>query len=116
MRLGQRGEILAAEYLEKLGYRICARNYRTKVGEIDLIAIDENTLVFCEVKTRNSTSFGQPFEAVTSKKQITIQKIAEYFIAVNEAMLDGISETRFDVVSILCNSDDVEIVLLKNAF
>jgi putative endonuclease len=116
MRLGQRGENLAAEYLGRLGYRIYARNYRTKVGEIDMIAIDESILVFCEVKTRNSTKFGQPFESVTQKKQTTIQKIAEYFIAVNSASLTGISEIRFDVVSILCTGDKVEIEHFKNAF
>jgi putative endonuclease len=116
MRLGQRGEILAVEYLEKLGYRIYARNYRTKIGEIDIIAFDESTLVFCEVKTRNSTSYGQPFEAVTHKKQMTIQNIAEYFIAVNEVKLKGISESRFDVISILYDRDGAEIEHLKNAF
>jgi putative endonuclease len=116
MQLGRRGEHLAAKYLENLGYDIYARNYRTKMGEIDLIAVDKNTLVFCEVKTRNSTTFGQPFESVTQKKQATIQKIAEYFIAVNRINFTGISEIRFDVVSILRKGDKMEIEHFKNAF
>jgi putative endonuclease len=66
--LGSKGEDLAVRFLEKKGYRILSRNFRTPVGEIDVIAEDRNTLVFIEVKTRTDDSFGHPFEAVTFRK------------------------------------------------
>ena len=64
-QLGRLGERLAAEHLERLGYRILARNHRTRYGELDLVAADEQTLVFCEVKTRRLGS-GTPWDALGS--------------------------------------------------
>ena len=72
--LGDRGESYAEDYLRRQGYRILTRNYRTKIGEIDLIADDHGTLVFIEVKTRSSVRYGIPSEAVNYKKK---QKIIQ---------------------------------------
>ncbi|HEX8932313.1 MAG TPA: YraN family protein [Patescibacteria group bacterium] len=65
---GRRGEDLACEYLKKLNFKIIERNFRIRVGEIDIVAIDDLTLVFVEVKTRKTTEFGIPLEQITPWK------------------------------------------------
>lgn len=108
--VGDSNEQRAAEFMEKEGYRIVARNFRNRYGEIDIIAIDGNTLAFVEVKYRSSNRYGFPLEAVDYRKQQTIISVARYFM-----MLNNISEDcpiRFDIVAIL--GDDIEIV--KDAF
>lgn len=77
--LGERGEVLAWEYLLKKGYKILEKNYRCKIGEIDIIACHQKRLLFIEVKTRSSEHYGPPEEAVTLFKQKKIIKIAEWF-------------------------------------
>jgi putative endonuclease len=67
--LGCNGEELAAKFLKKKGYRIVARNYKTHIGEIDIIAKEGDTTVFVEVKTRANNSFGYPFESVNKSKR-----------------------------------------------
>jgi putative endonuclease len=79
-RFGNEGEEMAAVYLERLGYDILARQYRTMVGEIDLIARDGSEIVFVEVKTRHGTRFGFPEESVTPAKLRKIQMGAEFFL------------------------------------
>ncbi|PZS36559.1 MAG: YraN family protein, partial [Pseudonocardiales bacterium] len=70
--LGRSGERVAAEHLQRLGFDVLERNYRTRWGELDLVAYDGRTLVFCEVKARTSDAFGAPFEAVTGIKRARI--------------------------------------------
>ena len=70
--LGRRGEELAAEHLERLGYRIVARNYRTRFGELDLVATDEHVLVFCEVKTRRA---GDPWQSLGEAKRRQVRSM-----------------------------------------
>ena len=110
--LGERGEQLAKEYLEKLGCRIIASNWRERKFEIDLIAIDDQEIVFVEVKTRSTSFFGNPEEAVTNKKQQHLINGADFYIQENEIDL----ECRFDVVAIVLNSNQQEIKHIKNAF
>ncbi len=76
---GRAGEDAAIKLLQTRGYKIIARNFRSKVGELDIIAIDGNTLVFVEVKTRWSREYGYPEEAITPRKLQSIMKTAEYF-------------------------------------
>lgn len=76
---GNLGEDYAAKLLKSKGYQVISRNFRTKFGEIDIVAIHEGTLVFVEVKTRWSKRFGNPEEAVTPAKLRRIKKAAEYF-------------------------------------
>jgi len=76
---GSQGEKYAANLLRKKGYKLVARNVRSKFGEIDIVAIKDSTLVFVEVKTRWSRKFGTPSEAVTPQKLRRIKKAAEYF-------------------------------------
>lgn len=113
--MGSLGEKLASRYLRRKGYRIIKTNYRTKIGEIDIIAQAKDTLVFCEVKARKNKQFGEPFEAVTLSKRRKIRRLAEHYLTcVNE----GQSEYRFDVVSIILNDKDrvQEIGHIENAF
>jgi Holliday junction resolvase-like predicted endonuclease len=72
--LGIEGEDLAVKFLRKIGYKIVAKNYKTQIGEIDIIARDCETTVFIEVKTRTNDSFGYPFEAVHSGKKTEVEK------------------------------------------
>lgn len=96
--LGRQGEDLATDYLKTRGYTILVRNYRQKTGEIDIIARDGECLVFIEVKTRTSLLFGQPYEAVTQKKQGQISRVALDYITRNKLHNKAM---RFDVVSVL---------------
>ncbi len=95
--LGRAGEIKAGEYLKKIGYKILKTNYKTHVGEIDLIAESDGVIVFVEVKTRSGQEFGVPSEAVTFKKQQKYFKVAQEFL-VKENKTDSIC--RFDVIEI----------------
>ena len=111
---GAEGERVAAEFLEARGYRILARNYRTRWGEVDLIAEDGRTLVFVEVKVRLDDRFGGPGAAITPAKQIRIVRLAQRYLAARRL---GDRSCRFDVV--LIRGDDPKtrrIELLAGAF
>lgn len=96
--LGRRGEEAAARYLERRGFEILERNWTCPAGEADIIAQDENTLVFVEVKTRSNTDKGLPEEAVDQKKRERYERIAAAFLGTYDAVDVAV---RFDVVSIL---------------
>lgn len=106
---GDKGELFARNYLKKQRYKIIETNYHNKIGEIDIIAKDKETLVFVEVKTRETCAFGRPAEAVTPYKQNKIRGVASYYL-----MTKGLTDAdcRFDVIEIL----DEEINHIKNAF
>lgn len=103
-RVGKDGENLAAAYLQKNGYLILERNYRSPCGEIDIICSHRGQLVFVEVKTRRSTSFGVPEEAVTRRKQEHIKKSALCYLANLQQPYRSI---RFDVIAILLQNTPV---------
>ena len=111
--LGRRGEELALRFLKKQGYRIIDRNYVCKLGEMDIIARERDTLVFVEVKARTSTAFGPPQLAVNSSKQRQLSKVALSFLKENR--LED-AKARFDVVAILFKPMGEEIELIKDAF
>jgi putative endonuclease len=111
--LGKKGEDLALRFLKKNGYRIFERNYVCKMGEVDIIAKEKDTLAFIEVKTRTSTTFGPPQLAVNSAKQMQLSKVALYFL--KEKGLEDV-KARFDVVAILLGPRGEEIELIKDAF
>lgn len=96
--LGARGERLAARYLRRRGLAIVARNYRCRAGEIDLIALDGEVLVFVEVKTRSGERWGRPEEAVDRRKQRQMERVAEEFVRQHRLHDRAI---RFDVVGIV---------------
>lgn len=80
IKKGELGEIKACSYLEDNGFTIIERNFRTPIGEIDIVALKDKTLHFFEVKTRSQNSFGDPLEALTLSKQKRIRKIASWFL------------------------------------
>lgn len=95
--LGNRGENAAARFLRQRGYRILARNCRNHWGEIDIIALDGDWIVFVEVKTRSSHAAGHPAEAVTHRKQVQLTKLALGWLK-QRRLLDH--RARFDVVAL----------------
>jgi putative endonuclease len=112
-QFGKKSESLAAKHLKKHGYRILEQNYCTKLGEIDIIAIDKGTIVFVEVKARRSYLFGHPKFAVTPKKQRKISMVALCYL--KETKQDN-AKARFDVVAVSSIKDKPDIEIVKNAF
>jgi putative endonuclease len=111
--LGKKGEEKALRFLKKKGYRIIENNYVCKMGEMDIIAREKDTLVFVEVKTRTSTEFGPPQLAVNSSKQRQLSKVALNYL--KEKKLEDV-KARFDVVAILLEQKKEEIELIRDAF
>jgi len=111
-RLGIKGEEVAVGFLKKKGYKIVSRNFKSSVGEMDIVAEDGDTLVFVEVKTRTDDSFGHPFEAVTRRKQEKLRKVALSYL--KHCRREAAS--RFDVLSIETNGDSYKIEHIKDAF
>ncbi len=112
---GDRGERAAVKYLKRLGFRIVARQYSTAWGEIDIVAIDGQTIVFVEVKTRKSIVAGHPFEAVNREKQSKLTRMALAYLKRYKLLEHS---ARFDVVSIIWpdESRTAEITHFRNAF
>ena len=113
--LGNRGEALAERFLKKQRYKILARGSRNKLGELDLVALDGQTIVFVEVKTRKSTDKGHPADAVDERKQVKLTRLALSFLK-RHRLLDHSS--RFDVIAITWPDEvkDPTIEHFKNAF
>jgi putative endonuclease len=112
--LGISGEDLACRELERRGYAVLARRYRTRFGEIDIVCRDGPTIVFVEVKARTSDRFGEPAEAVTLHKQIKVAAMAEDYLA--RRHLQG-APCRFDVVAIGFESGrGLKVTVFQNAF
>ncbi len=112
MKLGERGEGLAVKFLKKKGYKIITQNYKTRIGEIDIIAREGDTLVFIEVKTRESIAYGKPFEAVNYFKKRKIANVAMLYLK----KMKEIPPCRFDVVSIYYEQGKPDCELIKDAF
>ena len=113
-RIGDRGEEEAAAYLEQKGYAILERQYRTPLGEIDLIARDGRTLAFVEVKTRRNERFGSPSSAVGWEKQRRIIRAAMWYM--NQRQGD-VPPCRFDVVEVYAPPEGAwKVRHLENAF
>jgi putative endonuclease len=110
---GQKGESIAVRHLKKNGYKILEKNYRTKLGEIDIIAKDKDTIVFVEVKARRSRQFGNPKHAVTPNKQKKISMVALFYL---KSTKQTDAKARFDVVAICAEQHENSIEIVKNAF
>lgn len=110
--IGAQGEEAALAFLKKAGYRILATNYKTVFGEVDIIAMENGTTVFVEVKSRSGSAFGFPFEAVTPKKQDKIRKVALYYMKQKKEEI----ALRFDVLSINISGGESAIEHIKDAF
>lgn len=113
LELGSQGEALACQLLRRKGYKIIQKNYRSRLGQIDIIARDKDILCFIEVKTRSSTAFGEPQESVTVFKQGQIAKAAISFLKEKNLLQ---AKARFDVVAILHSATGWQTDLIKDAF
>ena len=109
--LGNWGEDQAAEYLKKNGYEIICRNFYAYQGEIDIVARKDETVVFCEVKTRRNTIYGMPIEAVNYYKRKHLYYTAEYYLYKNK--IRNIP-ARFDVIEVLLVNHKITINHIKN--
>jgi putative endonuclease len=96
--LGQRGEAIAARHLTGLGMEVIDRNWRCDAGEIDLVLRDGRVLVVCEVKTRTSTAFGTPLEAIDQRKLDRLRRLAARWLRVHDCHPDDV---RIDMVGVL---------------
>lgn len=110
--LGRSGEDRASQFLAQQGFRILERNFRVSAGEIDLIALDRDTIVFVEVKTRTSDAYGAPELAVDPRKQARMTKAALAYLAGRKLHQ---LPCRFDVVAITRTPEE-RIELIRNAF
>ncbi|HNR67510.1 MAG TPA: YraN family protein [bacterium] len=117
VEIGRQAEEIAARYLLGLGWELIERNFRTKQGEIDLIARDDQTLVFVEVKSNRQARFGRPEERVDERKQRQIARVAEQYLYLKQ-IFD--QDCRFDVIALQWQSEhaDREPLLqhYRNAF
>lgn len=111
--IGDFGENKACEFLENAGIQIIKRNYRCRMGEIDIIARDGDTIVFAEVKTRITKNFGAPAEYVDFRKQEKIIKTALFYTGRDDI------DMRFDVIEVMYRKAGMEVLEInhiKNAF
>ena len=112
-RLGRRGEDAACDLYRRLGFQVVERNYRAGRGEIDVVARRGDTLVFCEVKTRQSDEWGAPAEAVDYAKQARLRKLAAAWMAERKP---GYVDVRFDVVSVIVRGEQTDVTHVPDAF
>jgi putative endonuclease len=114
-KIGDLGEDFAFKYLKKNGYKIIERNFRSSLGEIDIIAKNKDYICFVEVKTRRENKFGNPEEAITDYKKNKLRKLALYFFKINKLNPYNF-KIRFDVVAIDFRENKPIIEIIKNAF
>ena len=111
--LGRRGEAVAEAFLRTHRYTIVARNYRCRAGEIDLVALDGQVVVFVEVRSRCGTAAGTPLESVDGRKQARVARVAQHFVATR-----GWHErdARFDVVGVRFDAEPPAVEHVRGAF
>jgi putative endonuclease len=117
-RLGQLGERLAVEHLARRGFEIVERNYRTRWGELDIVAFDGTTLAFCEVKTRRlRNGSGSPFDSLRPRKQAQVRKMAGSWL-IEHTERPHAKIVRFDAIGVTIDPADrlVAIEHLEGAF
>jgi putative endonuclease len=112
-QLGKRGEDLACQALEQRGYLVVHRRYRTRYGELDIVAQQGGVLVFVEVRARGSGRFGHPADSVTAQKQQRVAAMAEAYLGL-EGQLDRLC--RFDVVSVETDVVPPRVTIYPDAF
>ncbi len=111
-KTGLIGEIRASRYLRRKGYDICAANYRSKGGEIDIIALDGYFLCFIEVKTRHEGGYFPPSAAVDYKKEENVRSAAAAYMSATKLQMP----MRFDIIEVILCEDTYRVRHIKNAF
>ena len=116
LQLGQWGEQLVAEYLQRQGWTVVARNFRCRMGELDIVAKNAQYIIFVEVKLRKDDRFGSACEAVTPAKQHKLRITAELYLATHSTQL----QPRFDVAEVYApqglRTENPDIYYIENAF
>ncbi|PFG31517.1 YraN family protein [Paramicrobacterium agarici] len=107
IEFGARGEAAACTYLEQSGYEILERNWRHRLGEIDIVALQGDTVVFIEVKTRSGVGFGHPFEAITREKASRLRRLAGQWAAGAQSVP---RRMRIDAIAVLWPRDGVPTI------
>ena len=110
---GREGEDAALAVYRRRGFDLVARNWRCRIGELDLIVTRGDMLVFCEVKTRRGSGFGGGYEAVTGRKRTKVRAITEAFLVSTRSRPGSI---RFDVASVTLGAGGPEVELFEDAF
>lgn len=110
--LGKQGEDLAADFLTSKGYHLLHRNWRYSKDEIDIICSKKNHIVFVEVKTRSSSYFGLPEEAVDKRKQRFLIRAANAYVIMKDVDL----QVRYDIISVIITNDSHKVKHLEDAF
>lgn len=113
LELGALGESAALEEYRRGGFDLLARNWRCRLGEIDLVLASANTVVFCEVKTRRASAFGGGFEAVTRAKRAKLRALAQLFLLDTRLAYGSV---RFDVASVEVRGGRTAVTLFEDAF
>jgi putative endonuclease len=111
---GRYYESLALRYLKAHGLRLIKKNYRCTSGEIDLIMLDKNTLIFVEVRFREDEDYGSAIETIDRRKQQKVIRAAQHYLLLNRIYESR--QCRFDVIGITKKNDDVEFSWVPNAF
>jgi putative endonuclease len=116
--VGRRGEDAALDRYLGAGYSLLARNWRCRVGEIDLVFVRGSLLVVCEVKARRGAALGGPFEAVTARKQEKLRRLAQALLLAESRTLarTGVRDVRFDVASVTIDGGDAVVHVYEDAF
>ncbi len=110
---GKQGEDIAVKYLEEAGIDVIARNVRCNMGEIDIVGVDGDTLVFVEVKSKSFGGYGLPQEAVTVAKQRRLTRLAQWYLKSRKMERRS---ARFDVIAIAWKGGEPEVTWIANAF
>ena len=110
--LGKQGEDAAVEFLQRNGHEILFRNYRLKKAEVDIISKDQKIIVFTEVKTRSSSTFGHPEEFVDRRKRLLMKRAADEYIYQQQSD----AEIRFDIIAVSKENGELKIYHIKDAF
>ena len=114
LKLGERGEALAWNFLVKRGYTLLEKNYRTRFGEVDVIARKDGSLVFLEIKTRRNHDYGTPEEAVDWRKRQKLARVAQSYLQAKRLENQA---ARFDVLSVNWDGrQEPQFLLLEDAF
>jgi putative endonuclease len=111
--IGKFGEKIAASYLENLNHEIIYKNFKCRYGEVDIIAISGQDLIFIEVKTRHNINYGFPFESVNEIKLEKIKKISQYFLLRENYFEKNNFNIRFDIISIIISNELMNAVLIE---
>ncbi len=111
LKVGLIGEQAASEYLKNHGYEIVETNYRCQLGEIDIVARDQQTVVIVEVRTRTSFSYGAPEESITAAKAKRLNLLARYYL---RSLSQEEVSCRIDLVAVMLNKNDDSVVKINH--